>query len=67
MICYVYFKRLAGRVRKLRADVSGASSIEYVLLAALIALVLVAVLQVMGISITDIFDFANDAMDDASS
>ena len=66
MISDVYLKKLAGLVRGLRTDVSGASAIEYVLLAALIALVLVAALQAMGISLSEIFGFANDAMSDAS-
>ena len=47
-------------------DEQGASMAEYALLLALIAVSAIGALQLMGGSITDVFDFSGEAMDEVA-
>jgi pilus assembly protein Flp/PilA len=51
-----------GFLKRLRADERGATAIEYALLMGLIAMILLAALASIGMSLSDIFNTATDAM-----
>ena len=52
-------------VQRFLKDESGATAIEYGLIAALIAVVLVGALQLVGTSLTNTFEGISTALDDA--
>ena len=56
-------KTLIARFAK---DESGATAIEYGLIAALIAVVIIVALQAVGSSLTGIFNTISDELDEAS-
>jgi pilus assembly protein Flp/PilA len=54
-------------LQKFFKDESGATAIEYGLIAALIAVALIAVLTALGGALNDIFNKVKTALEDASS
>lgn len=54
-------------VKKLAADESGATAIEYGLIAALVSVAAIAALQAMGGSLVDIFEVVNRELRNAAN
>lgn len=54
-------------IRKLKKNVTGATAIEYGLLAALIAVVIIAVVGALGNSLNNIFNKAATSLNGAAS
>ncbi len=53
---------LSEKIRKFRADLSGATAIEYALIAGLIGLVIIGALVVLGPSLSDLFNKATSGL-----
>ena len=54
-------------LRKLRKNESGATAIEYGLIAALVAVAAIGAMSALGTSLNDIFTSASDQLDTAST
>lgn len=53
-------------IRRLANDESGATAIEYGLIAGLVAVAIIVALQTLGTSLNDLFDFVATTVDDAT-
>lgn len=54
-------------LRKLYKDETGATAIEYGLIAALISVAAIVAMQTLGGSLSDMFDFISGKLDEAAS
>ena len=56
------YVELSEKIRKLAADVSGATAIEYGLIAALVGVVLIGALTLLGPQLSNLFNTVTNAL-----